>query len=125
MERSALSETESEVESLELALDGLVAIRVWPRQGYSFLSWKLYDVQNLSWSSNDLFANLLASGGALKPQPHANLQSKNIDWWSDSLQYRNCTSLLEPELGEAAITGTDASGWGSGQVAWIDGGKEA
>ena len=26
--------------------------------------------------------------------------------------------------GEAAITGTDASGWGTGQVAWLDGGRE-
>ena len=49
---------------------------------------------------------------------------RDLEWWSDSLQFRNCTSLLETELGEAAVTGTDASGWGSGQVAWIDGGKE-
>jgi len=49
---------------------------------------------------------------------------RDLEWWHDSMEFRNCTSLVGPELGEAAITGTDASGWGSGQVAWIDGGKE-
>ena len=48
----------------------------------------------------------------------------DLEWWRDSLDSRNCTSLETPDLGEAAVTGTDASGWGSGQVAWIDGGKE-
>ena len=49
---------------------------------------------------------------------------RDLEWWQESFATRNCTSLLAPERGEAAITGTDASGWGSGQVSWIDGGKE-
>ena len=49
---------------------------------------------------------------------------RDLDWWSESFEFRNSTDLIEPERGEAAITGTDASGWGTGQVAWIDGGKE-
>ena len=31
---------------------------------------------------------------------------------------------VEGVAGEAAVTGTDASGWGAGQLAWIDGGRE-
>ena len=49
---------------------------------------------------------------------------RDLEWWADSFADRNCTSLLDEERGEAAITGTDASDWGTGQVAWIDGGKE-
>ena len=47
---------------------------------------------------------------------------RDLEWWVDSFESRNCVKLNEPFLGEAAITGTDASGWGTGQVAWIDGG---
>ena len=49
---------------------------------------------------------------------------RDLEWWDDCMQRRNCVSLVRPERGEAAITGTDASGWGTGQVAWIDGGKD-
>jgi hypothetical protein len=49
---------------------------------------------------------------------------RDLEWWQSSFEERNNTSLKAPDLGEAAITGTDASGWGTGQVAWIDGGKE-
>ena len=49
---------------------------------------------------------------------------RDLEWWSDHLERRNCVSLVAPALGEAAITGTDASGWGTGQLVWLDGGRE-
>ena len=47
---------------------------------------------------------------------------RDLEWWSDHLERRNCVSLERRPLGEAAVTGTDASGWGTGQLAWLDGG---
>ena len=49
---------------------------------------------------------------------------RDLEWWSDHLERRNCVSIEPAARGEAAITGTDASGWGTGQLAWIDGGRE-
>ena len=49
---------------------------------------------------------------------------RDLEWWHDSFEKRNCTELVTRPVGEAAVTGTDASGWGTGQVAWIDGGKD-
>ena len=49
---------------------------------------------------------------------------RDLEWWVDSFESRNCVSLIEDRLGVAAITGTDASDWGTGQVAWIDGGRD-
>ena len=48
----------------------------------------------------------------------------DLDWWTDHLATRNCTSLAYSETGAAAVTGTDASDWGSGQAVYIDGGVE-
>jgi len=70
--------------------------------------------------------------GLVRPAPGANWTEvevssafwRDIEWWDDCFERRNCTSLVQQPLGEAAITGTDASGWGTGQVAWIDGGKD-
>ena len=45
----------------------------------------------------------------------------DLDWWTDHLATRNCTSLAYSETGAAAVTGTDASDWGSGQAVYIDG----
>ena len=49
---------------------------------------------------------------------------RDLQWWKDHIEVRGLASLEVDSLGEAAITGTDASGWGTGQVAWIDGGRE-
>ena len=49
---------------------------------------------------------------------------RDLEWWSDHLERRNCVPLREPPHGAAAITGTDASGWGTGQLAWLDGARE-
>ena len=49
---------------------------------------------------------------------------RDLEWWSDHLERRNCVSTEPPLRGEAAITGTDASGWGTGQLVWLDGARE-
>ena len=49
---------------------------------------------------------------------------RDLEWWSDHFERRNCTLLAEVPHGSAAITGTDASDWGTGQLVWIDGGRE-
>jgi hypothetical protein len=49
---------------------------------------------------------------------------RDLEWWSDHLERRNCVSLEQPARGAAAVTGTDASGWGTGQLAWLDGARE-
>ena len=48
----------------------------------------------------------------------------DVDWWLDHLQTRYSTPWAELDRPLAAVLGTDASGWGSGQLAWIDGGRE-
>ena len=49
---------------------------------------------------------------------------RDLEWLDDHLERRNCVPLAAPQLGEAAIAGTDASGWGTGQLIWRDGGRE-
>ena len=49
---------------------------------------------------------------------------RDLEWWDDHFENRNCTSLEEQPLGTAAITGTDASDWGAGQLVWLDGARE-
>ena len=49
---------------------------------------------------------------------------RDLEWFDDHFENRNCVPMEQPVMGEAAITGTDASGWGAGQLAWIDGGRE-
>ena len=48
----------------------------------------------------------------------------DLDWWGEHLVERYSVPWTEVETPVAAIMGTDASGWGSGQLAWIDGGRE-
>ena len=49
---------------------------------------------------------------------------EDVQWWVDHLALRCLTPFTRQRAGEAAITGTDASGYGTGQLAWIDGGRE-
>ena len=49
---------------------------------------------------------------------------RDLEWLSEHLERRNCVPIEEPPHGAAAITGTDASGWGTGQLAWLDDGRE-
>ena len=46
---------------------------------------------------------------------------RDLEWWSAMLARRNCTDLDRQPRAIAAITGTDASDWGTGQLAWLDG----
>ena len=48
----------------------------------------------------------------------------DVEWWSDHLASRNCVPIDAPRRCEAMVAGTDASDWGAGTVAWIDGHKE-
>ena len=45
----------------------------------------------------------------------------DLAWWRVHLAERYSIQWTEQEVVEAAITGTDASGWGTGQLAWVDG----
>lgn len=49
---------------------------------------------------------------------------RDLQWWDDHFERRNCTSIRREARGEAAITGTDASDWGTGQLMWLDGARE-
>ena len=46
---------------------------------------------------------------------------RDLDWWSDQLERRNCVMLTKRRPGVAALCGTDASDWGTGQLMWRDG----
>ena len=50
---------------------------------------------------------------------------RDLDWWTYHLRHR-CLAPFggSPENAVAVFTGTDASGWGTGQVAWLDGARE-
>jgi len=48
----------------------------------------------------------------------------DLAWWSDHLAQRTCVPLRPEPLGEAVVGGTDASGWGYGNLVWIDGHRE-
>ena len=49
---------------------------------------------------------------------------RDLEWWDMHFERRNCVSLFDDERASAAITGTDASDWGSGQAAFLDGSVE-
>ena len=50
---------------------------------------------------------------------------RDLDWWLDHLHSRSLAPFeSEKPMGEAVVTGTDASGWGTGQVLWLDGARE-
>eukprot|EP00966_Prymnesium_polylepis_P290673 6713309-Prymnesium_polylepis.1 len=40
------------------------------------------------------------------------------------LEQRSLTPFGTEPLGEGVLSGTDASGWGTGQILWLDGGRE-
>ena len=49
---------------------------------------------------------------------------RDIEWWRDHVVERYSMPFGETEEAEAVISGTDASGWGTGQLAWLDGARE-
>ena len=46
---------------------------------------------------------------------------RDLEWWDDHLETSGGVPLEEEPRGEAVVTGTDASDWGTGQLAWLDG----
>jgi hypothetical protein len=49
---------------------------------------------------------------------------RDLDWWSEHLEKRNCMPMKREQRGEALLAGTDASDWGTGQLVWLDGQRE-
>eukprot|EP00966_Prymnesium_polylepis_P066376 1540854-Prymnesium_polylepis.2 len=49
---------------------------------------------------------------------------RDVQWWRDHIGERYSVPWEMPEEAEAVLSGTDASGWGTGQLAWIDGARE-
>ena len=50
---------------------------------------------------------------------------RDLAWWRTHLATHSLTPFAKAEVrAEAALLGTDASGYGTGQVLWLDGGRE-
>ena len=49
---------------------------------------------------------------------------RDLVWWQGALRTANSVPLGRSAIGEAAITGTDASDYACGELAWIDGARE-
>lgn len=46
---------------------------------------------------------------------------RDLEWWDERFESRNCSPIEVPARGEVAICGTDASDWGTGQLMWDSG----
>ena len=116
--RPALLEDELEVEPKELAklLGHLVfASQVVPL-GRTYMQAMLSSFGGLvvDWRRGEVRPTV---GGAWRRHRVGAGFWRDLEWWSDHLERRNCVSTAPTQLGEAAITGTDASDWGTGQLA--------
>jgi hypothetical protein len=49
---------------------------------------------------------------------------RDLQWWHDHLVTRSLIPFESEDHAEAVLAGTDASGWGTGQVLWLHGGRE-
>ena len=49
---------------------------------------------------------------------------RDLAWWAEHLERRNCVPMHREDRGVAWLAGTDASDWGTGQLVWIDGQRE-
>ena len=49
---------------------------------------------------------------------------RDVSWWRSAVLACSCVPMQTASLGVAAVTGTDASDHGAGELAWIDGGRE-
>jgi hypothetical protein len=49
---------------------------------------------------------------------------RDLQWWQDHLITRGLVPFESESHAEAVLAGTDASGWGTGQVLWLHGGRE-
>ena len=50
---------------------------------------------------------------------------RDLRWWARNLKLHSFTPFVKPDsISGGVLTGTDASGWGTGQVLWLHGGRE-
>jgi hypothetical protein len=49
---------------------------------------------------------------------------RDLEWLRDHVSVRNCVPLQPRAAAEAVVAGTDASGWGAGELVWLDGARE-
>ena len=49
---------------------------------------------------------------------------RDLSWWRSAMSFSNSVPLGRSAVGEAAITGTDASDFACGELAWLDGARE-
>ena len=65
------------------------------------------------------------SGGEWRDLSVSQAFWRDLRWWREHLDTRSLAPLEGSAQGaEAVLTGTDASNWGTGQVLWLDGGRE-
>ena len=116
---------EVEVRPQELAqlLGRLVFFSQVVRGGRTYMQGMLSSFQGLvvDWRRHRVRP---ASGQGWKAMRVGGAFWRDLQWWADHVDRRHSVPLQPMQHGEAALTGTDASGWGAGQVAWIDGGRE-
>jgi hypothetical protein len=111
--------------------------RADPRELASLLG-KLVFASQVVWNGRPFMQSLLASFAGhtvdwvrgLVTLPGGGRQSgielsdgfwEDLRWWRTHLAERYSVPWSTDEMAVAAITGTDASGWGTGQLAWVDG----
>jgi hypothetical protein len=49
---------------------------------------------------------------------------RDLVWWRSAMRRANSTPMAVPAVGEAAVTGSDASDYACGELAWLDGRRE-
>jgi len=49
---------------------------------------------------------------------------RDLVWWRSAMRRANCTPMAVPAVGEAAVTGSDASDFACGELVWLDGARE-
>lgn len=114
-----------EVDPVDLArlLGRLVFSSQVVRGGRTYMQGMLASFQGLvvDWRRS----KVSKAGSAWSQMTVTNSFWRDIEWWIEHLEERCLTPFEEPSrLGEAVLSGTDASGWGTGQVIWLDGSRE-
>ena len=64
------------------------------------------------------------AGGAAREMTVDGAFWRDLEWFDDHFERRNCSPLCEERTGDAAITGTDASDLACGELVWMDGARE-
>ena len=118
-----VSEAEAEPRELASFLGKLVFASQVVRNGRTYMQAMLSQFQGLivDWRRGSV-SSTSGSTIPLKLKPGF---FRDLRWWRSHLRGRSLTPFeaMGARAG-AVITGTDASGWGTGQVLWIDGARE-